>query len=408
MAHHEHVQTVDAQQVTIPEGHWLRSAHGLAFIAAAVLFVAALGLGAGHWKAFHASWLIAFMFFLSVALGGLFFTMIHHVARAGWSVVVRRIAENAAGTIPWLALAFVPVLFGLHELFHWTHQEEVAVDPVLQWKAAYLNEPFFVARAVLYFAVWSWLALRFRGWSVAQDADGDHRPTRKAQWHSGYSLLLFAFTVTFAAFDWLMSLEPHWFSTIFGGYFFAGSVVSIFAFLVLSVLFLQWNGFLGEVVTVDHRWDLGKLLFAFTVFWTYLAFSQFMLIWYANLPEETGWFQGRMTTWKSVSLLLIVGHFILPFFFLMARTVKKNPLALCVAAKWMLFIHFVDICWLVLPTFHPGGPGDLSLRDWLLLLTCFLTVGGLFLGVFLRLTTTTALVPIKDPRLPESLAFQNS
>ena len=404
---HASIKTVDAGQVRIPEGHWLHSTPKAFLALGAIFTVASVALGWDHRGSFHSAWLIAFTFFLSIALGGLFFCLIHHVARAGWSVVVRRIAENAAGTLPWLALAFIPVLLGMHELFEWTHADVVAADPILQWKSGYLNQTFFVIRAVFYFAAWAFMVRRFRGKSVAQDETGGEEATRNMQWHAGYSLLLFAFTVTFAVFDWLMSLDPHWFSTIFGAYYFAGSVIAIYAFLALNVLLLQWSGFLGDVVTTEHRWDIGKMLFAFTVFWTYMAFSQFILIWYANLPEETGWFDVRMTGWRVLGLLLIFGHFIVPFFFLMPRNMKKNPIALFVAAKWLMFIHFVDLCFLVLPAFH-HDIGSMGGRDWLLLLTCYLAVGGLFFGVYCRLMTQSALVPVKDPRLQESLAFENA
>lgn len=399
----ERTSTVDSSLVTVPTDHWLRRVPPVALAVAAVGFVASLGLGWGHVESFYFSWLTAFTFFLSLSLGCVFFVLVQHCARAGWSVVVRRLAENGMAVLPWFALLFIPVLLGMSHLFHWTHGEEVAADPLLQSKAAYLNVGFFVVRAVFYFIVWILISRYFLRLSVDQDATGDHGITRRLQWASGACLLAYAFTTTFAAFDWLMSLDPHWFSTIFGAYYFAGGVVSSFGLLSLMVLALQALGFIGDAVNAEHYHDLGKLLFAFTIFWAYIGFSQYMLIWYGNIPEETLFFQHRFEgSWETLGLLLIVGHFIAPFFFLMPKTVKKSPLCLALASIWLLAMHYADLYYIVMPTKDHHG-AHFSLMD----VTTLLTVGGVFVAVLTRLVVSHALIPVRDPRLPESLAFHN-
>lgn len=304
-------------------------------------------------------------------------------------------------TLPFVALLFVPLLFGMGELFHWAHPEEVAKDPLLQHKAAYLNVPFFLIRTALCFAAWSGMAWWFGRQSRLQDETGDHDITRRMRRASAPSLITFALTVTFFAFDWLMSLDPHWFSTIFGLYFFAGSVMAFFAFLALVVL-AQRQLLLG-LVSSEHVHDIAKLLFAFVAFWAYMAFSQYLLIWYANLPEETSFFAHRLAgSWRPASLVLALGHFILPFFFLLPRTIKRHPRALAAAAVWLLAMHLLDLHWLVMPNLHPHG-----LEPSLLDVTALVGSLGLFLAAFGRSLWRHALVPIRDPRLPESLTFEN-
>lgn len=368
---------------------------------------ASLALGFASEAARHQlwhSWLVGSLFVLSIALGGLFFVLVHHSTQAGWSVVVRRIAENAMATLPFLALLFVPLaLFGLHDLFHWTHAEAVQQDPLLLHKKPYLNETFFLIRAVAYFAIWSALALWFGRQSRLQDGTGDHELTRRMRRASPPGLLLFAVTVTFFAFDWLMSLNPHWYSTIFGLYFFAGSAMAFFAFLALVVIAASRAGLLAGVVSAEHQHDIGKLLFGFVVFWAYMAFSQYLLIWYANLPEETGFFAERFTgSWRTASIGLALGHFVVPFFFLLPRTVKRSPTALAAAAIWLLAMHLLDLYWLVMPNLHPAGLVP-SLLDAAALIGC----SGVFLAAFGGVLRRQALVPLRDPRLPESLTFEN-
>ncbi len=352
---------------------------------------------------FH-SWLVAVIFFLGIGLGSLFFVLIHHAAKAGWGVVVRRLAENLACAVPVLAVLFVPVAaFGMYDLFHWTHSDAVAHDRLIQVKAPWLNVSGFWLRAAVCFAVWTVLAVFLRNTSTRQDRSGDEVLSRRLARVSPPALLLFAVTVTVAGFDWLMSLDPHWYSTMFGVYFFAGAIVSAFATLTVLALAFERTGQFRGVVTGEHFHDLGKLLFAFTVFWAYIAFSQFFLIWYANIPEETAWFLHRLEgSWRPATVLLAVGHFAVPFFFLMPRTIKRNRGLLLIGAVWMLAMHFWDLYWLVMPTLHPEG-----VRFSLLDLSSLLAVGGLFAAAVGWLLGRGSLVPARDPRLAESLAFEN-
>ena len=291
----------------------------------------------------------------------------------------------------------------MHDLFHWTHSDAVAHDRLLQVKEPWLNEGGFRLRAVVYFAVWTGLALFFRNSSRRQDASGDEALSRRMARFSPPAIALFALTLTFAGFDWLMSLDPHWYSTMFGVYFFAGTIVCAFAALTVLTLALDFAGYFRGVITGEPLHDLGKLLFAFTVFWAYIAFSQFFLIWYANIPEETGWFLHRLEgSWRPATMALAIGHFAIPFFFLMPRTIKRNRVLLLLGALWMLAMHLWDIYWLVMPNLHHEGV-SFALLD----VTSILGVGGLFVAVVSWLLGRGALLPTRDPRLVESLAFEN-
>ena len=403
---HPSAATLSESEVAVPAGHGLRRAAGVVFVLGAICLAASIlwGFGEDSVRArFFPAYLTAYAYFLSLSLGALVFVLIQWVTKAGWSVTVRRLAENAMGVMPLLVVLFVPLLFGLHELFHWTHADAVAHDPMLTQKAPYLNVTFFLVRAAIYFVAWTALALWFRAQSVRQDSTGDHALTRRMQLVSGPAIFAYAFTVTFAAFDWLMSLDPHWYSTIFGGYFFAGSLMSALSLMAVVLVLLKGAGFLGAGLTREHLHDVGKLTFAFVIFWAYLAFSQFMLIWYANIPEETAFFKERLAgDWRGVSVALLVGHFALPFFYLMSRHVKRLPALLLLGSVYLLVLHFVDVFWLVQPAFQPGDPHFGALE-----LTCVLGVGGTWLGAFLWLVTRVRLVPVRDPRLPEALAFEN-
>jgi hypothetical protein len=351
---------------------------------------------------FSFSYLVAYVFWLSIALGGLFFVLVQFAARAGWSVVVRRVAEFAMVALPAFIVLFIPVYLGMSDLYyHW--YDPAQHDEVLQHKASYLNPGSFIARAGIYFVVWFVTSLWFYRKSIAQDDTGDKGLTRRMQVASGPALIMFAFSSTFAAFDWVMSLEPHWFSTMFGVYFFSGCVVGIFALLSILIVTMRRAGLVGNLINEEHFHDLGKLLFAFTVFWAYIAFSQYMLIWYANLPEETIWFEMRgQGGWKTLSLLLAVGHFAVPFFFLMSRHVKRAGFLLVLGAYWLLVMHYVDLYWIVMPTLHKGDT-HFSVLD----LLTFLGVGGVTLGILFTAMKRRPLIPRQDPRLAESVAFEN-
>jgi hypothetical protein len=356
------------------------------------------------------SYLTAYMFTLGIALGALFFVMLQHITRAGWSVVVRRIAENMAGTLfPWMAVLFVPIAVFHHDIWHhWMDHDLVdpqspKFDPVIAGKSGYLNVPFFFVRALLYFVIWALLARYFRGSSLAQDQDGDPQRSLKMARFAAPGLLLFALSTTFAAFDWIMSLDPHWFSTIFGVVYFSGGVLGLMATMGLMALYLRRKGYLAEVINDEHYHDIGKLMFAFMVFWAYTSFSQYMLIWYANLPEETIWYAHRSEgSWKTIFVVLCVGHFLVPFAFLMSRHMKRNTLTLSVAAVFLLVMHWFDMAFQILPTVDHHG-FHLAWTD----VAAMLGVFGLFLAMTLRNVIATPLIPQRDPRLPESLHFHN-
>jgi hypothetical protein len=391
------------EQATIPPGHPWNRLPLIGAVSALLGAVACAILGAANPKQFFFSWLVSFLFFLSLALGALFFVLIQYAAQGGWGIVLRRIGETIFTTIPVMAVLFVPLLFGLHDLYEWSHHEAVEQDALLRWKAPYLNVPFFLIRAALYFGIWSFIAVLYYRGSRGQDVTGDPGVSARLRRFAGPAIIVLALTQTFASVDWIMSLTPHWYSTMFGVYFFAGSFVGFIALLSVVASAMRRAGLLDTVISPEHLHDVGKLLFAFTVFWTYIAFSQFFLVWYANLPEETTWYKARMEgSWMSVSLFLMAGHFVAPFFYLMGRAVKRRGSTLAVGGAWLLGMHYVDLYWQIMPTLHPEG-----LRPSLLDVAALVTVGGCFVAAASWLMRRQALVPLRDPRLAESLAFEN-
>jgi len=384
-----------------PRAVVLPAAIGL--VALALGGLSALGSAAARADFFRA-YLTSFVFFLSLALGALVFVLLAHLMRAGWSVALRRIAEIVAWTLLPLAPLALVLLAGMHDLYEWTHAEAVAADALLQHKQAWLNPPFFVARLVVYLATWAGLSVLLLRRSETQDRTGDPALTLRSEGLAGPATIVFAFTVTFASFDLVMSLDPHWYSTIFGVYFFAGAFLGFTALLVVLLAVLGRRSELGRLVGTEHQHDLGKLLFAFVVFWAYIGFSQYMLIWYTNLPEETVWYAARQTgPWAAVSLLLLFGHFLAPFFLLMSRHPKRRRAVLLAAAVWLLAMHWLDLFWLVMPGARDTG-SLLRLVD----LACFVGLGGLFLAALAWRLRRANLIPLRDPRLAESLGFENA
>lgn len=371
---------------------WITGSAGLACLS--------LSLGLTNDPAEVASaYLVACLFFLSLGLGGLFFVLVQFATRAGWSVSLRRCAEHVMATIPVLGLLLVPLSGGLGLLYPWARGETPAVA-LPAWQAAYFAPAFFFARAFSYVLVWTVLAWWFRGLSLKQDETRDPEVTRRLQRASAPALILYAITVSFAALDWIMSLERGWYSTIFGVYFFAGCVVGFLALLAVVLALPPENGISSHAVGPGQLHDVGKLLFGFVAFWAYIAFSQYLLIWYASLPEETVFYGRRLGPgWVGLTRLLAVGHFVLPFFFLLAADVKRKGVTLAGAGLWLLAMHYLDLYWLVTPAVR----GEHAAPSWVHLSTA-VGVGFVFLAALGVLMRRGAAIPIGDPRLPESLA----
>lgn len=407
---HAHAHKPTAQEVTIPSNSGWNKLYKVAGVVGIAGLAATFGIGLSDTHQLYYSYLTSYMYWLSIALGCLFFVIIQFASKAGWSVVLRRIAENYAATLPVLAILFIPILLGMHDLFHWTHEEAVANDPLLQSKAPYLNTTFFIVRAAIYLLVWTGLSMFFVRTSARQDQTGDPKLTYKMQWMSPLGIALFALSITFASFDWIMSLDPHWFSTMFGVYYFSGACLASYAIIAITGLALRKSGATGGAVNTEHLHDVGKFLFGFTIFWAYIAFSQYFLIWYANIPEETLWFEHRQQGgWMSLTYILVVGHFVIPFLFLMPRTIKRNATALGVSAVFLLAVHFVDLYWQIMPTAagHGAEGGQHGPHFSILDLTAFVGIGGVFFAAFGWNLVRKATVPHRDPRQDESLAFQN-
>ncbi len=396
---------------------------------AAIGYTGAFGTDAHHfWRAY----LIAFLFGLTMCLGGLFFVFVQHLTRAGWSVAVRRPAEALAANLRWIWVLFLPfaalwMMGKANIVWIWADMETLKANNeaeflIVEAKTAFLNPTFFWIRACVYFVVWAALSHFFLTNSVRQDESGDRAISSRMQKFSAPTAILFGLTITFAAFDWIMSLSPAWFSTMFGVYFFCGCATAGFAMMILITVRLTQVGALKGIVSREHFQDMGKLMWAFgIVFWAYIGFSQYMLIWYANLPEETGWFLARQIGgWGFFSFALLFGHFVLPFVGLLSKWMKRAPLILSIGAVWMLCFHYVDLYWLIMPeipsdldTFakyadmsakyadtqtHFGNPVNFLLA---------LGVAGTVIAGTISTLSRVALVPKQDPRLAESIRFEN-
>ncbi|MFI0347447.1 MAG: hypothetical protein ACH346_01560 [Chthoniobacterales bacterium] len=370
---------------------------GLASIAVIGL-IASLGLGFFNPRQFAFSWLFAFMFFLTIGIGSLFWILVHHGIDVQWSVGIRRQMENIASLFPVLALFFIPLIFVAPILWPWMalpHGSSI----LLSEKSAYLNLPFFWMRAAFYFLFFSIVSLWFRKLSVAQDKSGDAKYTVIARKLTFASLPFFGVCLTFAAVDWLMGLDFKWVSTMWGVYIFAGSALSSLCVILLIITALRSAGYLGGIVSDRHYALMGQLMTAFTVFWAYIGFDQYMLIWYANIPEETIYFVRRNTeSWCTMNIILVLGHFLVPFILLLFRNTKRRPAYLCGVACWILLMHMLDIYIIILPMMHPAGFRP-SLLDFL----AIITIGCTLAAVFLKRLGDVPLWPLRDPRLKDSI-----
>lgn len=376
------------------------------------LIVGVLGLVAcgAAWsmdpERFYQAYLPGYLYWLAVSLGCLGWAMIHHLTEGRWGFPVRRIWEAGARTTWLMVILFIPILLGMHSLFIWTHPETAAAAaPIAHWKyERYLNEPFFYMRAGLYFIIWSGFAYVLSSWSSKQDEEEVEPLRTRMRVVSGPGLLIMAITVTFMSVDWAMSVDPYWFSTIFGFLFAASDLLAAMAFTIIVVKMLSSSDPFDKAVKTDTYHDLGNLLMACTMLWGYLAFSQFLIIWSGNTQEEMPWYIVRNTdAWNLVTVILIVFHFAVPFLILLSRRTKRAPSTLVKVAVWMLLMRYVDLYWLIMPSFGHGGEGAGFQPSWMDLAVP-IALGGIWVGFFAMQLKSRNLAPVADPRFQEALA----
>jgi len=351
---------------------------------------------------FAFSWLFAYMFFFTISMGGLFWQLVHYGTNAEWSTVVRRQMENMAGLVVVMVIMFLPLIFVRERLWEW-----MTIDPktneLLKYKQPYLTGWFFWIRTVFYFVFFVIAALWFKRNSILQDLDGNPKYTVWQRRLAFACMPLFAVALTFSAIDWLMTMQFEWFSTMWGVYIFAGTAVSSISTLVIIMALLRSAGYLKGVLTLEHFHIMGKLMLAFTVFWAYIAFSQYMLIWYADIPEENFYYLWRNTgSWNTLQYVLVVGHFFIPFVLLLQQPLKKKPFALSMIAVWILLMHLLDLYIIVMPVLHRAGFAP-SVFD----LLCLLAIGCAVVAVFLKKIGENSLFPVKDPRIQDSIHLHN-
>ncbi len=381
-------------------------------VGAAGLVLSGIGFAVDSEQFFRA-YLIGYLFWLGVPLGSMGLMMVHHLSGGGWGVVIRRIFEASSRTLPLLALFFIPLLFGMHSLYPWTDEALVAHDHALQGKALYLNTPFFIARAVFYFACWIGLATLLSKWSLAQD-NGDLGATRRMQLLSGGGLVVYGLTITFAAVDWVMSLDPHWFSTMMGFLFMAGQGLITLAFTVIVATALARRAPMDHVFKAVHFHDLGKLMLAFVMLWAYLNFSQFLIIYSGNLAEEVPYYVWRLQGgWQYFALALVALHFALPFSMLLSRDLKRNSNRLIAVASLVIVMRLFDYIFFVSPEFNAAGANLHGGHDAEGMPTLFIHwldfavpvgIGGIWVAFFLRQLASRPLLPLQEPDLAKALA----
>ncbi len=348
------------------------------------------------------SYLTGYMWMLGLSAGALGVLLLHHVTRGAWGVMIRRVLEAAASpfTLGFAAVAFLPIAFGTHSLYEWTHGEVVAADAILAHKKPWLNTTSFLTRSAIYFAVWIFFAWVLSRLSARQDGTGDRRLALWMQRWGAAGLVAYLLSMTFAAFDWLMSLTPHWYSTIYGLYVIIGQAVAAMALVALAALLLGEGTSPAVPFQPRHLHDYGKLLFAFVCVWAYFAYSQFIIIWSGNLPEETTFYTSRMNgAWRATTIVLVLLHYALPFALLLSRDRKRSARALAPVAVLLLFARWLDLHWLVAPAFSK----DAFTLHWLDL-AAPLALGGLWLFLFTLGLKARPLLPANEPFLKEALA----
>ena len=348
---------------------------------------------------FYRSWLWSYLFVVGLAAGSLAWLMVQYLTGGAWGVIIRRPAEAAARTLPLVLLLFIPIFIGIRNLYPWSHADLVSADEFLRHKQPYLNVPFFTIRALIYLGGWCFLSWFFNRWSAIEDREGGQTPRRKMGALAGPGLIFFGLAVTFMATDWVLSIDPRWYSTMYGLLMIAGQALSSMAFLIAVVVFLAARKPMADVVTPRHLHDLGKLMFALVMLWAYFSFSQFLIIWAGNLPEEIPWYLVRLHGgWQWVGLAIVIGHFALPFALLLSRDLKRNFKLLRNIALFVLLMRVVDIYWQVAPDFLKGSFG-LSWMDF----TAVIGLAGIWLAYFLSQLEKRPLLPLHDPHLSEAL-----
>ncbi len=405
----------NGEDVKLPEA-WQKMQWPLIAIGAICLLVSLggslmLGSSGPGLKFFFHSYLVNYMFALSFGLGALFFVLIQHLTRAGWSASVRRLAEVMASTIGGMSVLFVPILAMVlftssGALYVWNLPLErlEQISNVIVQKKDFLNEPTFGIITLICFGSWIAIAAGYLTRSRRIDESGDVEITKGMERWSGPMVMIYALTVSAAAFTWMMSVSPEWYSTIYGVYLFGSSMLAFFALTIIFAAALHRQGKLKKYITVEHFHDLGKFLFGFVFFWAYIAFSQFMLIWYANIPEETHFYLTRIENplWWWVGYFIIVGHFVLPFLGLLSRHVRRHRAGLVFWAVWLIVMHWIDFSYLILPNL-----GDFKLVMLLPHVIGWLGMSAILCSLIIQQAKKGSLVAIRDPRLPEALAFTN-
>lgn len=354
-------------------------------------------------KEFAYSWLLAFMFYLSLCLGALFLVLAHHLFDAGWSVPIRRFCEHIASMLfPWMAIAFIPIAIMAKSIYPWMSVNP-ATDHALAAKQPLFTVPMFYVVAAFCFAVWWFLSNRLRYWSLRQDETGDAQPTYRMRFYSGLGIFLFAISLTIAAIMWIKALQYQWFSTMYGVYYFAGSAWIALATAYVITMILDRLGVLTDVLHEHQYYFLGSLLFAFTVFYAYIHFAQYFIIWNGNMPEETFWYVVREKgTWWWVGMVIIFGHFFVPFLALLRIDVKNVFSFMVPLCGWAWLMHWVDLSFNIMPVLHPDGFPLL----WIWLhFGCWACLGGGLALVFLKEYASHPPFPVKDPRLIEAMGL---
>jgi hypothetical protein len=349
---------------------------------------------------FYRSYLVGYFFWFGISLGSLALLMVQHLTGGAWGMVIRRILEAGSRTLPFMAILFIPILFGVPALYEWADKAKVDHDKILQAKQIYLNAPFWISRVVIYFVIWNLLMYLLNKWSKQEDTEGGTKYAVSMEKLSAPGVVIYVFTITLAVTDWIMSLTPHWFSTIFGFLTVVGEGLSVFAFSIAVLVLLAGQPPMSRVVTKKHLHDLGKLMLAFVMLWAYMSFSQLLIIWSGNLPEEITWYTARLNNgWQYVALILLVFQFVVPFLLLLSQPLKRNPRTITMLAVFIIVIRVIDIFWLIEPNFHAAG----FYVSWLDF-AAPLGVGGVFVALFLMELAKRPLMPLGAPDLQKALA----